>query len=116
MQEAAVDLHGIVVADRPSILKATDAVEVGGGRLPGRFRLRGGPGEASVVAWDEAIKDALRLREGAGLREPQFDDQPIVESTEEPLDPSFIRYEIVWYPEPSAEVAVCRGGMVRPSG
>lgn len=89
MQEAAVDLHGIVVADRPSILKATDAVEVGGGRLPGRFRMRGGPGEASVVAWDEAIKDALGVGEGAGLREPQFDDQPILESTEEPLDPSF---------------------------
>jgi hypothetical protein len=62
------------------------------------------------------MQDALGVVEGAGLRETQHTDEAILEGAEEPLNPTLIRYEIVRYPSPSAEVTVCRGGMVRPSG
>jgi len=116
LEELAVELQGVVVSDRALILEAADAIEMRGGRLPRGLRMRGGPRKTRIVAGEKAVDDALGVGDSAGMREPQFAHQPILEGTEEALDPPFIRYEIVRYPSLSAEVTVCRGGMVRPSG
>lgn len=87
LEDSAIDLQGVVVSDRAAILKAADAVEVGRSRLPCRLRMRGGQSETRIVTREKAIDDALRLREGAGLGEPQFDDEPILEGAEEAFHP-----------------------------
>jgi hypothetical protein len=89
LQDAAIELQGIVVSDRAPILKATDAVEVSGGRLPCRLWVRGGQSEARIVAREKALEDALRFPEGSGLCEPEFDNEPILEGAEEAFHPTF---------------------------
>lgn len=85
LEEASVELHGVVVCDGAPVLEAADAGEVSGRRPPRGLRLGGHMGEARVVAWAEAVKDALGLGEGTRLREAEFDDQAILKGTKEPL-------------------------------
>jgi hypothetical protein len=88
LEQRAVELQRVVVADRAPILEAADAVEVCRRRAPGWLRIRGGLGEAGVVAWEKAIQDALRVGQRADLGEPKFDDEAILEGAEETLDPA----------------------------
>src|SRR5579864_3288556 len=85
LEEGTVQLHGVVVRDGAPVLEAADAREVGGRRSPRRLRLGGHMGEARVVAWPEAVKDALGFGERLRLREPEFDDQAILKGAKEPL-------------------------------
>ena len=85
LEEGTVELHGVVVRDGAPVLEAADAREVGGRRPPRGLRLGGRLGEARVVAWAEAIKNALGLSEGPRLREAEFDDQTILEGAKESL-------------------------------
>ena len=90
LEEAPVELHGVIVLGGALVLETTDAVEV----FPSRSRPPGGGGvrrcvsEAGIVAGEKPVEHALGLRERACLREPQLDDQAILEGAEEPLDPS----------------------------
>lgn len=86
LQQAAIERDGVVVADRPLILEAADALQVDRGGLPRGIRMRRRLSEARIVAWEEAIDHALGVGEGAGLREPQFGDEAILEGAEEAFD------------------------------
>ncbi len=85
LEEGPVELHGVVVGDGAPVLEAADAREVGGRRPPRGLRLGGHLGEARVVAWAEAVKDALGLGEGPRLREAEFDDEAILKGAKEPF-------------------------------
>ena len=90
LEDAAVELHGVIVLDGALVLEGADAVEVslGRGRPPGRLRVRRGLREAGIVAWEKSVEDALGLREGTRLGEPELDDEAILQGAKEPLDPS----------------------------
>ena len=75
LEEAAGELHGVVVRDGALVLEAADAGEVRGRRPPGGLRRGGGVGEAGIVAWAEAVEDPLGLGEGPRLGEAEFDDE-----------------------------------------
>ncbi len=85
LEEGTVELHRVVVRDGAPVLEAADACEVGGRRSPRGLRLGRGVGEAGVVAWAEAVKDALGFGESPGLREAEFDDEAILKGAKEPL-------------------------------
>lgn len=89
LEEAAVDLHGVVVLDGALVLEGADAVEVpqDRGRPPGGLGVRRGVSEAGIVAWEKAVEHALGLRERACLGEAELADQAILEGAKEPLDP-----------------------------
>lgn len=86
LQQAPVERDGVVVADGALVLKAADAVEMRWGGLPSRLGIGGWLGEARVVAREKVIEDALGVGERAGLREPQFDDEAILEGAKETFD------------------------------
>lgn len=88
LEQCAVELERIVLADRTSVLEAADAVEIGGRGAPGRLRVSGRLREARIVAREKPIEHALGVGERAGLREPEFDDEAVLEGAEEALDPS----------------------------
>jgi hypothetical protein len=97
LEEAPVELHGVIVLDGARVLETADAVEVGArwSWPPGGLGVRRGVSEASIVAREKAVEHALGLRERARLGEPEFDDEAILEGAKEPFDPSLTRYEIV---------------------
>lgn len=88
LEEAPSKRHGVVVLDHALVLETTDAVEVclGRRRSPRGRGVRGCMREVGVVAREEPVQDALRLREGTRVGEPEFDDQAILEGAEEPFD------------------------------
>jgi len=88
LEEMPIDLDGVVVLDRALILEAADPFQVGRGGAPGGFGLRGRPGEAGIVAGEEAIEDALGVGERTGLGEAEFADEAILKGAEEPFDPA----------------------------
>ncbi len=90
LEEAPVELHGVVVLDGALVLETTDAVEVARGRSwpPGGLRVHRSVRELGIVAREKPIEHALGLRERARLRETELDDEAILEGAEEPLDPS----------------------------
>lgn len=90
LKETPVELHGVVVLDGALVLEGADAlkVAVGRGRPPGRLRVRRGLREAGIVAREKSVEDALGLREGTRLGEPELDDEAILQGAKEPLDPS----------------------------
>jgi len=67
LEEAAIQLHGVVVLDGALVLKAADAGEIPRGRPPCRVRMRRGLREARIVAWEKPVEDALGLRQRAGM-------------------------------------------------
>jgi hypothetical protein len=97
LEEAPVELHGVIALDGAGVLEAADALEVGCGRrgAPGGGGVRRRVCEVSVVARDEPVEHALRLRERTGVGEAEFDDEAILEGAEEPFDAALTRYEIV---------------------
>jgi hypothetical protein len=90
LEEAPVELHGVIVLDGARVLETADAVEVGArwSWPPGGLGVRRGVSEASIVAREKAVEHALGLRERARLGEPEFDDEAILEGAKEPFDPS----------------------------
>lgn len=90
LEEAPVELHGVIVLDGALVLEGADAVEVSPGRsrAPGGLGVRRGLREAGIVAREKPVEHALGLRERARLGEPELDDQAILEGAKEPLDPS----------------------------
>jgi hypothetical protein len=50
--------------------------------------VRGGVGEAGIVAREQAVDDALSLGERACLGESQFNDEAILEGAEEAFNPT----------------------------
>ncbi len=91
LEQAAVELDGVVAVDGAPMLEAANPLEVrpGGRRLPRWLGVRGWAGEARIMAWPIPVKDALRLLERARLREPEFADQPILEGAEKAFHPTF---------------------------
>ena len=85
LEEAAVELHRVVVRDGAPILEAADAREVGRRRAPRGLGRGWGVSEAGIEARAEAVKDALGIGEGPRLREAEFDDQAILAGAEEPF-------------------------------
>jgi len=90
VEEAPVELDGVIVLDGALVLEAADAVEVHTrrGGPPRRRGVRGGPGEARIVAWEKAVHDALGLHERARMGQAELDDEAILEGAKEPFDPS----------------------------
>jgi len=90
LEEAPVELHGVIVLDGALVLEGTDAVEVpqDRGRPPGGLGVRRGLREAGIVAWEKAVEHALGLGERARLGKAELDDQAILEGAKEPLDSS----------------------------
>jgi hypothetical protein len=91
LEETPVELNGVIVLDRAPVLEATDPIEIsaGGSGPPGRLRMRGGVGEAGIVAGEKPSEHAGRLGERAGLGEAEFDHEAILEGAEETLNPTF---------------------------
>lgn len=91
LEEAPIELHGVITLDGALVLEAADAVEVflGRSRPPGGVEVRRGLREAGIVAREKPVEHALGLGEGACLGEAELDDQAILEGAEEPLDPPF---------------------------
>lgn len=67
LEVPAVQLHGVVVVHRALVLEAANALEIGRGGPPGGYGMARGAGEASVVARQKPVQDALRVRERVGL-------------------------------------------------
>lgn len=90
MEEASVELDGVIVLDRALVFEAADALEVPSrrGGSPGRRGVRRGPGEARIVAWEKSVHDALGLHESARMGQAELDDEAILEGAKEPFDPS----------------------------
>ena len=88
LQQRTIQLQRVVVADGAPILEAADAVEVRGRGAPGRLGIRGGLGEAGIVAREKAIQEALGVGQRGGPGEPEFDDEAVLEGAEETLDPT----------------------------
>lgn len=88
LQQRAVQLERIVLADRTPILEAANAIEMGGRGAPGWLGIRRRLGKAGIVAREKSIEDALGVGERAGLRKPQFDDEAVLEGAKETLDAS----------------------------
>jgi hypothetical protein len=88
LEEAPVELHGVIALDGALVLEGADAVEVCGGWCgpPGGFRVRRRTSESGVVAREKPIEHALGLGERAGVGQPQFDDETILEGAKESFD------------------------------
>jgi len=91
LDEAAVQLHRVIVLDGAAVFEATYALEGGPrwSRAPGGGQLRGWVREAGIVTGEQAVDDSLGLGECARVGEPQFDDEAILEGAEEALNPTF---------------------------
>jgi hypothetical protein len=63
LEEAPVELHGVIVLDGALILETADAVEVGssGSWPPGGLEVRRGLSEAGIVAREKPVEHALGL-------------------------------------------------------
>lgn len=66
LEEAAIQLHGVVVLDGTLVLKAADAGEIRRGRPPRGVRMRRGLRETRIVAWEKPVDHALGLGQRAG--------------------------------------------------
>lgn len=90
LEEAAAELHGVIVLDDASVLEGADAVEIpqDRGRPPGGLGVSRGVSEAGIVAWEKPVEQALGLGERARLGEAELDDQAVLEGAKEPLDAS----------------------------
>ena len=58
------------------------------GRAPRGRGVRGGLGEASIVAREKTVEHALGLLERASLGQAQFHHEPILEGAKEAFDPA----------------------------
>ena len=87
LEQAAVELNGVIVADRALVLEAADALEVRRGRQPGGLGMGGRLREARIVPGKKQIDHALRVGERPSRREAQFADEAILEGAKEALDP-----------------------------
>ena len=90
LDEAAVQLHRVIVLDGTAVFEAAHALKGGPrwGGAPGGGGLRGRVREAGIVTGEQVVDDALGLGERARLGESQFDDEAILESAEEALNPT----------------------------
>ena len=90
LEEAPIQLERVIVLDRAAVLETADLLEVRSGRggAPRGLGMRGGLGEARIIAGEKAIEDLCGLREGAGLRQAEFDHEAILEGAEEALNPA----------------------------
>jgi len=90
LEEPAVEWDGVVVPDGARVLEAADAVErwARRGRAPRGRGVRGGLGEASIVAREKTVEHALGLLERASLGQAQFHHEPILEGAKEAFDPA----------------------------
>lgn len=88
LEEASVELDGVIGRDCAAVLEAADAGEVGGCWPPRGLRVGRGVGEAHIVARPEAVKDTLGVGERARLREAEFDDEAILEGAKKPFHAS----------------------------
>lgn len=88
LQQAAVELEGVVVSHGPPILEAADAFELIRGRRwsPCRLGVGGPMSEARIKSREKPIEHALCLGERARLREPQFDHEAVLEGAKEAFD------------------------------
>jgi hypothetical protein len=91
LEEAPIERHCVIVLDGALVFEGANAVEVRARRrrLPRRLGVRGGLGEAGIVARKKSVEHALGLGERAGLGEAEFDHQAVLEGTEEALDAPF---------------------------
>jgi hypothetical protein len=89
LEEAPVELHGVIVLDGALVLEAADAIEVPlrWSRSPDGLGVRGGLGKARIVAWEKPVEHALGLGERTRLGEAELADEAILEGAKEPLDP-----------------------------
>ena len=90
VEEAPVELDGVVVLDGALVLEGAHAIEIRarGGGPPRRRGVRRGSGEARIVAWEKSVEDALGLRQRPRVGEAELEDKAILERAEEPLDPT----------------------------
>ncbi len=89
LEEAPVELDGVIVLDGALVLEGADAVEVSldRGRAPSRLGVLGSLSETGIVAREKAVEHALGLRERACLGEAELADEAVLEGAKEPFDP-----------------------------
>src|SRR5712692_4708305 len=88
LEKAPLELHGVIMLDRATVLEAADAIEIGRRGAPGGLGMGGGLGEAGIVAREKPVEDALCLRERAGAGQAELDHKAILEGPKEPLNPT----------------------------
>ncbi len=90
LEEAPIELDGVIVLDGAPVLEAADRVEIStrGGWAPGWLGMRGGLSEAYIVAGEKPGEHTGSLRERAGLGEAEFDHQAVLKSAEEAFNPT----------------------------
>ena len=89
LEEAPVELHGVIVLDGALVLEAADAVEVGRRGPPCQSGMRGSLGEARIVAREKPIEDTLGLHQRASMGQAKLDHEAILERAEESLNATF---------------------------
>ena len=117
LEDPAIELDGVIILDRAWVLEAADALEVPprGRRTPRWLGVRGGVGEARIVAREKAVEHALGRGEGARLGEAQLDHEAILEGAEEALNPTLALRRLggdpadAEFPEGPADLGLARG-------
>ena len=86
LEAATIPLHDVVVADRPFVKKAADALQVGRSGSPSFLGLARSAAEASVVVGQETAQDLVGGRKLSGSSQTQFAGKTILKGAPEAFD------------------------------
>ena|GEM_PF-3290303 len=86
LEAATIPLHDVVVADRPFVKKAADALQVGRSGSPSFLGLARSAAEASVVVGQETAQDLVGGRKLSGSSQTQFAGKTILKGASEAFD------------------------------
>src|SRR5580693_2419766 len=89
LETLALPLHDVVVADHALMNEAADAIQIFRGGAPGGLHVAGPTGEAAVVVGDENAQHGVGGVQIAGLRQPEFAGEAILEHAPEAFDAAF---------------------------
>src|ERR1019366_30802 len=86
LETASIPLHDIVVANAALMMKAADAIQLGGSRAISLFRIARQASEAAVVVEQEAAQDLVGGVEIVGTGQTQFTGEAILKGAPEAFD------------------------------
>ena len=86
LEAATIPLHNVVVADRPFVKKAADALQVGRSGSPSFLGLARSAAEASFVVGKETAQDLVGGRKLGGSSQTQFAGKTILNGAPEAFD------------------------------
>ena len=88
VENTALPLHDIVVADVAFVHEAADAVQVLGGGTPSGLRFPWCTGETAVVIGQEAAQDSVGTRQIGSAGQTEFAGEAVLKSAPEAFDAS----------------------------